>query len=341
MTDETRIIDPSRRPGHARPATARDKRKKRMSRGQRWVIRLLLLAVILAAAALAAVFLADFRMGDAGTLSALSPGSGTYLVVGSDSRENLPEDLEGNFGDFGGARADVIILLQVVDGNRQMLSIPRDLKVDIPGQGTNKVNAAYAFGGPDLLVQTVSQETGIPINHYMEVDFGGFAGIVDALGGIQLDFPFPARDLKSGLQVDEAGMQTVDGATALAFARSRSYQELRDGEWVSGDGGDIARTGRQRQVLLEIIGKASSPSGLVRSPAVLTEVTGNLTVDSSVSPARLIGTAWSMRSADNTQAVTLPVVGTSEGGVSYVVRSEPAATEVIDAFLAGRPLPED
>ena len=340
MTDETRIIDPTRQAKQPRPTAQPSRKRRRMSRGQRWVIRLLLLAVILAFLAVAAVFLTDFRMGDAGTLSALSPGSGTYLIVGSDTRENLPDDLEGNFGDFAGARADVIMLMQVVDGSRQLLSIPRDLKVDIPGNGTNKVNAAYAFGGPDLLVESVSQATGIPINHYMEVDFGGFAGIVDALGGIQLDFPFPARDLKSGLQVDEAGLQTVDGATALAYARSRSYEELHDGEWVAADGGDIARTGRQRQVLLEIMGKASSPSGLIRSPAVLTEVTGNLTVDSTVSPARLVRTAWSMRSADETQAVTLPVVGSNEGGVSYVVRSEPAATETIEAFIAGRRLPE-
>ena len=339
MTDETRIIDPSRQPGHARPPQPGG-RKRRMSRGQRWVIRLLLIGVILAAAAVAAVLLADFRMGDAGTLSSLSPGSGTYLVVGTDSRENLPDDLEGNFGDFGGARADVIILMQVADGTRQLLSLPRDLKVDIPGHGADKINAAYAFGGPDLLVQTITQETGIPINHYMEVEFGGFAGIVDALGGVELDFPAPARDLKSGLQVDEAGTQVVDGAIALAYARSRSYEELHDGEWVSVSGGDVERTGRQREVLLEIIGKASSPSGLIRSPAVLTEVTGNLTVDSTVSPARLIRTAWSLRSADITQAITLPVTGSTENGISYVVRAEPAASEVLAAFAAGRVLPE-
>lgn len=336
MTDETRILDPHRPP--AAPPLGR--RKRRMSRGQRWVLRLLVLAVILTAVALGAVLFADFRMGDTGNLSALSPGSGTYLVVGSDSRENLPDDLDGNFGEFAGARADVIILLQVANGSRQLLSIPRDLRVDIPGHGIDKVNAAYAFGGPNLLVETVRQATGIPINHYMEVEFGGFAGIVDTLGGIELDFPAPARDLKSGLQVDQAGRQTVDGATALAYARSRSYEELQDGEWVSVREGDIARTGRQREVLLQIMDRASSPGGMVRSPAVLTEVTGHLTVDPTVSPARLIRTAWSMRSADSTQTVSLPVTGMSEGGVSYVVRAEPAATEVLSAFASGQPLPE-
>jgi len=309
-----------------------------MSRGQRWVIRLLSLLVILAALAVGAVFLAEFRMDDLGALDSLAGGDGTYLVVGSDSRENLPDDLEGKFGDFGGERADVIMLMQVVNDRTQLLSIPRDLRVEIPGQGVGKVNAAYAFGGPDLLVETVSQATGVSINHYLEVDFGGFAGIVDSLGGIELDFPAPARDQKSGLLVENAGTQTVDGATALAYARSRSYEEQVDGEWRSAGGGDIERTGRQREVLLKIIDKASSPSGMIRSPFVLNEVTSNLSVDSSVTPLRMLRTAWAFRSAGSTETLTLPVVGHSEGGVSYVVMDEPAATQVLDAFRAGEPL---
>lgn len=310
-----------------------------MRRGQRWTLGILAFLVVLAALALGAVFLAEVQMEDAGELPSLAAGEGTFLVVGSDSRENLPEDLEGSFGDFGGARADVIMLMQVVDDRVQLLSIPRDLRVEIPDQGVNKVNAAYAFGGPDLLVETVTGATGIDVNHYLEVDFGGFAEIVDAVGGIELDFPAPARDEKSGLSIEEPGTRVVDGATALAYARSRSYQELRDGEWQSVGGGDIERAGRQREVLLKILDQASSPEGIVRSPAVLNQVTSNLTADSSVSPLLLLRTGWAFRSADETEAVTLPVVGASENGVSYVVRDEPAATEVLEAFAAGRPLP--
>ena len=202
-----------------RPATPKTSRR-RYSSGQRWTIRILILLVLAAATLVALTFLADFQMEDAGPMPSLAAGDGTYLIVGSDSRENLPDDLEGSFGDFAGARADVIILAQVVDGRRQLLSIPRDLRVDIPGQGVNKVNAAYAFGGPDLLVETVANATGVRPNHYLEVEFGGFAGIVDALGGIELDIPYPVRDAKSGLNLD-AGVQTVDGATALvAYAES-------------------------------------------------------------------------------------------------------------------------
>lgn len=313
------------------------KRKRRFSRGQRWVLGILGVAVLGTAAVLALMLFADFRMGDAGRLSALDEGDGIYLIVGSDSRENLPDDLEGRFGDFGGARADTIILAQVADGRRQLISIPRDLKVDIPGHGTNKINAAYAFGGPNLLVETVAQAIGIRANHYLEVEFAGFAGIVDALGGIELDFPYPARDLKSGLDVS-AGVQTVDGATALAFVRSRSYEENRDGSWVGSGGGDIARAERQREALLRIMEKASSPATLLRSPVIISAVGSNLSADSDVNLFILARTAWGMRFAGQTDAATLPVTGSSEGGVAYLVEVEPDASEMLAAFAAGEPL---
>jgi LCP family protein required for cell wall assembly len=324
-------------PAQAAPP-AKGRRRRRFSRGQRWFIRILLLLVLGTAALLAMAVIADFQMGDAGNLPSLAEGDGVYLIVGSDSRENLPDDLEGSFGDFAGARADVIILAQVANGRRQLLSIPRDLKVDIPGEGTNKINAAYAFGGPDLLVETVAEATGIRPNHYLEVEFAGFAGIVDAVGGIELDIPYPARDAKSGLEI-AAGTQTVDGATALAYARSRSYEELRDGEWVAQGGGDIARAARQREVLTKIMAEASSVSGLVRSPWVMGAVGSNLTADSNLSLFTLAATGWAMRSASDTDSVTLPVFGVEEGGVSYLVRDEPAATEVLDAFAGQLPLP--
>lgn len=321
------------------PSYPSSRRRRRFSRAQRSVIGILAFLVVLAAALVGLVAFAGFQMGDAGPVPSLASGDGVYLIVGSDSRQNLPDDLEGKFGDFGGARADVIILAQVADGRRQLLSIPRDLKVDIPGHGTNKINAAYAFGGPDLLVETVALATGIRPNHYLEVEFGGFAGIVDALGGIELQFPHPARDAKSGLDVG-AGTQIVDGPTTLAYVRSRSYEELRDGSWVSEGGGDIARAARQRQVLLEIIETGSSPSGLMRSPLVVRAVGSHLTADSELTLLDLARTGWAMRSADETDAATLPVSGSNEGGVAYLVRSEPAATEMLDAFAGKRPLPE-
>ena len=306
---------------------------------RRWTIRLLLLAIVLTATAIVVVYGVGLRMGSVGRLDSLAPGSGVYLLVGSDSRENLPDDLEGRFGDFAGARADVIILLQVVGDRAQLLSIPRDLRVEIPGRGVGRVNAAYAYGGPDLLAETVSRATGIPIGHYLEVEFGGFAAIVDALGGIELDFPYPARDLKSGLAVEEAGTQVVDGATALAYVRSRTYEEYRDGRWRLTDGGDIARTQRQQEVLVEIMDRASSPAGLVRSPWVLFEASGHLSADAASGVGDLARLGLAFRRAATTEKATLPVAGRTEGGVAYVVMRQPEADAVLEAFRRGDPLP--
>jgi LCP family protein required for cell wall assembly len=312
-------------------------RQRRSGRGKRWIIRILMALVVIILALAGVAVWTQTRMTNAGDLGALAPGESVYLIVGSDSRQNLPDDLGESFGDFAGARADVIILAQVAEGRRQLLSIPRDLRVDIPDRGIQKINAAYAFGGPNLLAETVAVATGIRPNHYLEVEFGGFARIVDALGGIELDFPYAARDLKSGLAV-EAGTQTVDGATALAYARSRLYEEFREGQWVSSGSGDIARTGRQREVLLKIMAAASSFSGLVRSPLVMTAVGSYLTADSGTNVLSLARVGGAMSLAGQTDSVVLPVNGLNEGGISYVVRAEPAATAVLDAFLARAPL---
>jgi LCP family protein required for cell wall assembly len=265
------------------------------------------------------------------------PGPDIVLIVGSDSRENLPDDLEGSFGDFAGSRADVIILAQVADGRARLLSLPRDLRVAIPGEGTNKINAAYAFGGPDLLVRTIQENLGIPIAHYAEVDFGGFASIVDAVGGVELEFEHPTRDQKSGLLVEEPGVQRVDGATALAYVRSRSTEELRDGEWRSGAGGDIERTGRQREVLSGIADSATSPRAIPRLPSLIVAV-GDSVVVSEESQALSLGWfGWRFLTAGETDSIPLPVAGSTEGGVSYVVATE-EAQPVITNFVEGEPI---
>ncbi len=328
------LIQPQTNP--SRPPSRQPARRRRRGRG--WVLFFLFLAVLAVFAAAGYVYLDQLAL-DRVTVDTLSAAEGTtnYLIVGSDTREDLPDDLEGNFGDFSGARSDVIILAHVTDGRRQLLSLPRDLRVDIPGEGTNRINAAYAFGGPELLTETVIDETGVPIHHYLEVDFGGFASIIDAVGGIELDIPHPARDLKSGLEID-AGSQTVDGATALAYARSRQYEEFRDGEWVPQGGGDPGRTSRQREVMLQVLAKVGSPEVLLRTPGLVTAVSSNLTADDGLSLWDLLRTGVAMRFAGETDTVSLPVVSAPENGVAYVTRNEPEASDMIGAFLDGRPL---
>jgi LCP family protein required for cell wall assembly len=281
---------------------------------------------------------ADFQEGLA-EISEDSAEPVTFLIIGSDSREGL--DSLQNFGPAGGARADVIMLLQVRpdDGTAQMLSIPRDLWVDIPGHGSNKVNAAFAFGGAPLMVETVTRETGIPINHYMQVDFVGFQAIVDELGGVPINFPFPARDTKSGLRV-EAGSQTLNGSEALAFARSRTYQELQSGSWVSVDANDIGRTRRQQQLIFSIIRTVARPSSIPELGNIVESFAQHLTIDSRLAEGSMIELGWRLRGvrSDNIAAATLPTYTDSIGGASVELRQEPEASAVLSAFQAGRAL---
>ncbi len=267
-------------------------------------------------------------------------GPRNILVVGSDSREGLPDDFEGNFGRFGGARTDLIMLVHFIPGERaQILSLPRDLKVEIPGEGINKINAAYAFGGPDLLVETVIKNLEVDVNHYVEIDFAGFATLIDALGGIELEFDRPARDKKSGLSVD-AGTQLLDGAKALAFARSRQYEELREGEWKRVGGNDIARTRRQQQVMLAIFDQATSRKNALDLPRFAATVAEEITADDSLSIRVLVELGRAALSLDSgdLEAVTLPVRIVEEDR-SYVIPIEPDANATLRAFRAGLPFP--
>ena len=281
---------------------------------------------------------------DLTTLTPVATSSGdpiNFLIVGVDDRSTLPDDWEDNFGDFSGRRTDVIMVAHIVPGEGiQMLSIPRDLKSDIPGFGTNRINASYVLGGPDLLVETVQTETGIPINHYAEIDFAGVGEVVDSLGGVTLDFEYPGRDLTSGFEID-AGTHTLDGEQAVAYSRSRKYQILKDGQWQSTGGGDISRTGRQQDLLIALFDQATSPSSAFNLPAFLPTFADQITADEGVSIALMAtlgkeALSINSRDIDNT---TLPVKNfTGNDGRAYVV-SVDATQAVIDAFLAGLPFP--
>ncbi|NND02911.1 MAG: LCP family protein [Acidimicrobiia bacterium] len=269
-------------------------------------------------------------------------GPRNILIVGTDSREDLPEDFEGNFGNFEGTRTDVIMLVHFIPGERaQILSLPRDLRVDIPGEGFNKINAAHALGGPDLLIQTVVENLEVDVNNYVEIDFAGFANIVDALGGVELEFNRPARDLKSGLEITQTGAQQLNGAQALAFARSRQYEELRDGDWVKIGDNDIARTRRQQKVLLALFDQATAANNALNLPNFAATVAEQIMADESLSIGVLIElgrAAISLESSD-LEAMTLPSRIETIDDVSYVVRVDPETDEVLRAFRIGRPFP--
>jgi LCP family protein required for cell wall assembly len=260
----------------------------------------------------------------------------TFLVVGSDSREGL-DDLE-HFGNFAGSRGDVIMLVRVdpSNGAARMLSIPRDLWVDIPGQGMGKINSAYSYGGPSLMVRTIQENLGIEVNHYVEIGFVGFQELVDDLGGIHISFPYDARDRSSGLDV-EAGTEVLDGKMALAYARSRKYQEYQNGSWVSVDANDIGRTQRQQQVVRAILSELKTPASVADAGTMTSSLASHMTIDATLADSSIAGLAWDFRSllTGGIDGTTLPVDGATKGGASVVVAREPEATQMIADFLGG------
>lgn len=281
---------------------------------------------------------------DLTSLNTLPVGSNSIvnvLLVGVDDRSTLPDDWEDYFGVAPGRRTDVLIIAHLVPGERiQMLSIPRDLRVNIPGHGTNRINASYVLGGPDLLVQTIQAETGIPIHHYVEIDFAGVGAVVDSLGGVTLDFTYPGRDTVSGFMI-EAGRHTLGGEQAVAYARSRQYQILKNGQWTDAHGGDIARTGRQQEILIALFNQVTSPSNAFNLPLFLPTFADQITADEGLTFALMAALgrdALTLTSA-NIDNATLPVRNIrGDDGRAYVVPTD-AARAVLDAFLAGEPFP--
>jgi len=234
-----------------------------------------------------------------------TPGE-TYLIVGSDSREGWADD------GTTGARSDTIIVVHVpVSGPPAMISIPRDSYVEIPGHDPNKINAAFAFGGPTLLVATVERLTGLTIDHYVEVGFGGVADVVDALGGVELCYDHDVSDARSTLEW-KAGCHVVGGTTALAFSRMRYADPL----------GDIGRTERQQQVVSAVAEKLMRRSTLL-NPVTLAKVTSAgldaFRVDDGTSLLGLARIAQAFNSARGDLAVTgTPPISTIDHRVDGV-----------------------
>ena len=264
------------------------------------------------------------------------------LVVGSDSRESLDDADGGRYGDVGGQRNDTTLVVRVEPSRKRisMLSIPRDLVVPIAGGAENRINAALT-GGPGELVKTIEQDFGIPIHHYVLIDFDGFRAIVDALGGIDVRFPYPSRDAKSGLDVREAGCRHLNGARALALARSRYFSYQVDGVWRTDPWADLGRIRRQ-QAFLQALVEAALDKGLtnpVRANAFVGSLVHEVTKDSAlrVNDAIRTGAAFRSFSPSKLATYTLPVnVVTDHPLGDVLVLKQPDATAVVDRFL-GRP----
>lgn len=233
--------------------------------------------------------------------SAVSAGQ-VFLLVGSDSREDLSADERSELGTgtAEGKRTDTIMLLhKPTDGRPALISVPRDSVVDIPGYGEGRINAAYAYGGAPLLVETLEVNTGVAIDDYVEIGLGGFASIVDALGGVDMCLDYPIKDEKAHIDLP-AGCQTLDGPDALGYARARSFDPRSD----------LGRVERQRDLTSAIVDKAKSPSTLL-NPVSLTRLGlasgDSLIIDEDTGPLDLLSFGRALASVSSGSGDTLTV----------------------------------
>jgi LCP family protein required for cell wall assembly len=260
-----------------------------------------------------------------------------WLIAGSDSRQGLTTKQERQLAtgfDIGGGRSDTILILHVPSngGPSVLISLPRDSYVPIPGHGDNKINAAYSFGGPKLLAETVQNVTGLRINHYMGIGFGGFVKVVNAVGGVRMCIKMRLDDPAAGLHLRK-GCQTLDGAQALGYVRTRHLYADQD----------LQRVQDQRLFLRALLTKMTSPGVLLNPFAAIPAATGaasTLTVDQGTSLYQLIEVAFALRHPETT---TVPIANanypTTAGDA--VQWNAAQASQLFNALKNDQPVPRD
>ncbi|NHN54616.1 LCP family protein [Calidifontibacter sp. DB0510] len=260
-------------------------------------------------------------------------GKGTnVLLVGSDSRAGLSSQEAHNLGTGGSnvgggtARTDTIMVLHMPEsGTPTLMSIPRDSWVDIPGRGNGKINAAFTYGGPQLLVQTVEQATNLRIDRYMEIGFGGFAKVVDAVGGVTMCLPKAVNDPYAHINLP-AGCQNLDGKNALGYVRSRhAFAE-----------GDLARVKNQREFLAALTKKIATPSNALlpwRLKSIGEAGAAGVAVNKDMSPYQAFTTLWTLKNINsNGQSVQVPVNPAMRAGQSVEIFDPVRAPALFDAL---------
>ncbi len=332
-----------------------------MERVLRWLIVLVVFLLVVAAAGFGYYRYLWSQIASAPCSTCVAAANGApynILLIGSDSRAGETAAEAQQFGSpqaAGGQRSDTLKIIHVNPslGTASSLSIPRDTFVTITGLPAdtqlatqNKINAAFS-AGPDATVKTIENTFGIPIAHYIVINFFGVEDAVNALGGISMDFPYPARDMdcssgtcynNSGLDIPTAGCQVLDGPMALSLSRSRYYQYYTDGYWHSDPTSDIGRIERQNLVIESALDKAKSTYNPLRLNSLLTSVVHDFSKDDALSADDLLGLAerYHAFSGSSLQNFTLPTVGavSSYAGDVEVVQPEEASA-TISQFLGG------
>ncbi|WP_328594934.1 LCP family protein [Actinomadura macrotermitis] len=264
-----------------------------------------------------------------------TPGT-NWLIVGSDSRAGLTREQRHKLatGKAAGRRTDSMMLLHYGAGGTTLVSLPRDSYLPIPGHGSNKLNAAFAFGGPKLLVRTLEGATGVHIDHYAEIGFGGFVGVVDAIGGVDICVKKPMKDPKAGLDL-QPGCQTLDGGKALGYVRTRASARA-----------DLDRVEHQRQFFGALMKKSTSPGTLLNPMASIPlamNATSNFLVDDGDHLYDLARMMWAMRGVTGGDGVTTTVpiggAGSSPVAGAYITWNRTLAGQLFGALKDDQPVP--
>ena len=303
--------------------------------GRRIALIVSIVVVVLIAGTVGSYFWLDGKLNRSVALPAFAGSSAgqNWLIVGSDSRQGLSTQQIVNLHvgfDFGTANSDSLMLLHMGTGTPVLISIPRDSYVPIPGHGENKINAALAFGGPTLLVQTVENVTGLRIDHYMGIGFGGLVSVVNQVGGVYICLPSALHDSDSGVNL-KAGCQNLNGTQALAFVRDRhSFADE-----------DLQRIEDQRAFLKALLDKATSPSVFLNPFTALpfgSTAASSISVDQGTHLYDLVQAALALRSP---QTGTVPIANanyyTSAGDA--VLWNQGQALELFNALKNGQPVP--
>ncbi|GAC1535294.1 MAG: hypothetical protein NVS3B12_17150 [Acidimicrobiales bacterium] len=271
----------------------------------------------------------------------------TILLVGSNTRTGLdPAEIQefGSATQVGGARSDVTMLIHLDPRTKQvnLLSLPRDLFIPVPGTDRLQRVDAALNDGPTRLVEVIQNDLGIPINHYVELNFDSFQSVVDALGGVDMQFPTAVRDSFSGLNL-KSGCLHLNGKVALSVVRARHLEYYENGRFKPDPYGDLSRIRRNHE-FLRVLARAVQGKG-VENPLTLNSIVGTLApklkVDSGLSLGAMVTLARQFRALDAAAVpqATLPVLlapGYRYRGVSYgdvVLPNQPQDQEAVAQFL--------
>ncbi len=262
------------------------------------------------------------------------------LLVGVDNEAGLDPDDPRMEGRDGGLRSDTVMLLRLnpEDRTAHLLSFPRDLWLPMGGDGYNeKLNAALGIGGQDLLIETISKNFDVEVNHYVEVNFAQFQDLVDVVGGVPIPFDTPVRDVMTGLDIAESGCVVLDGPQALDYVRSRQLEYFIDDYWDTDPYADLSRIRRQQDFVRRALkrGVSRGLSNPVTLDRLINKGLDSITVDDQFAPGDIIALARRFRSfnPDDLQTYPLPVeIDETSGGASIVRTLESEAEPILEIF---------